>query len=120
MLLKGLDINPFLIQHFIASILTNTSGNRDDVYKFLNDNLNTIINSRRNTQLNKHSFIRFRPFLLNNSATSSFSSVVPYQPDDGYAYELQDLLDSMEEAKKTFASELLKNNNDNIKNITEA
>jgi hypothetical protein len=87
MLLKGLDINPFLMDYFITSILNNTSGNRNDVYNFLNTNLNSILNSRRNTQLNNNSFFRVRPFLLNNSNTSLFPNELPFKSDDTFDYE---------------------------------
>ena len=110
MLLKGLDINPFLMDYFITSILNNTSGNRNDVYNFLNTNLNSILNSRRNTQLNNNSFFRVRPFLLNNSNTSLFPNELPFKSDDTFDYEWQELSDSIEEAKNSYASEFSNTN----------
>src|ERR1700677_2217560 len=108
---KGLEINPFLINYFIGAILNNTSGNKIDVDNFLNTNLNTIMNDQRNLQLNKHSFVRYKPFLLNNSSTSYNSSVLPYVPDDAFAYELKEELEAMKEAQNTATNEV-KNNNE--------
>lgn len=86
--LKGLNTNSFLSNYFIQAILNNTSGSKIDVDKFLNQNLNTILNDQRNIQLNQNSFVRIRPLLLNNSEslnlqnlqTKSFQSVVPFKP----------------------------------------
>ena len=108
---KGLDINPFLINYFIEAILNNTSGNKIDVDNFLNTNLNTIMNDQRNLQLNKHSYVRYKPFLLNNSTTSYNSSILPYIPDDAFAYELKEELEAMKEAQITATNEV-KNNNE--------
>jgi hypothetical protein len=98
--LKGLSINLFLINYFKETILKNTSGSKIDVDQFLETNLNTILNDQRNIQLNKHSFVRFRPFLLNNSYKSLFSNVVPFKPDNSFIFELEDELETMKEAHK--------------------
>lgn len=82
--LKGLNTNSFLSNYFIQTILTNTSGSKKDVDNFLNKNLNTILNDQRNIQLNRHSFIRIRPLLLNNSNQSPFQSTVPFKPMDDF------------------------------------
>jgi hypothetical protein len=82
--LKGLNTNSFLINYFIKAILTNTSGSKIDVDNFLNQNLNTIINDQRNIQLNKHSFVRIRPLLLNNTNQSPFPSIIPFKPMDDF------------------------------------
>lgn len=91
-----------MIEYFNGAILKNTSGTKLDVDNFLNKNLNIILNDQRNIQLNKHSSLRFKPFLLNypQNLNSSFPSVVPYKPDNSFAFELQDELDSMREAQK--------------------
>jgi hypothetical protein len=80
--LKGLDSNDFLTQHFSNSLLSNTSGTKLDVDNFLNTNLNILLNDHRNTQLNKHSFVRFKPFILNNKAKSYYSPILPYIHDN--------------------------------------
>jgi hypothetical protein len=83
----GLNSNDFLIQYFISSIVSNTSGIKLEVDNFLNTNLNTILNDQRNTQLNKHAVVRYRPFLLHNTATSYFSTLLPYTQDNSFDYE---------------------------------
>jgi len=112
---KGLQINQFLIDYFIGAILKNTTGNKMDVDNFLNTNLNTIMNDQRNLQLNQHSFVRYRPFLLNNSSTSYYSSVLPYTPDTAFDYELKEELEAMKEAQSTSEYGLNNNNDDLLK-----
>src|SRR6202789_1178220 len=112
---KALEINPFLINYFIGAILNNTSGNKIDVDNFLNTNLNSIMNDQRNLQLNQHSFVRYRPFLLNNSSTSYYSSVLPYTPDTAFDYELKEELEAMKEAQSTSEYGLNNNNDDLLK-----
>ena len=110
---KGLQINQFLIDYFIGAILKNTTGNKMDVDNFLNTNLNTIMNDQRNLQLNQHSFVRYRPFLLNNSSISYYSSVLPYTPDSAFDYEFKEELEAMKEAQSN--SEYgVNNNNDDL------
>jgi len=107
----GLPVNQFLIDYFISSILLNTSGLKLEVDTFLNKNILTILNDRRNIQLAVNSFVRFQPFLLNNSCESLFSKSLPYKSDDAFIYDLQDELESMKEAHKI--SEYGISNNDN-------
>jgi hypothetical protein len=98
--LKGLTVNQFLIDYFISAILINTSGIKFEVDTFLNINLTTIMNDRRAIQLGVNSFVRFKPFLLNNSCESFFSKPLPYKSDDAFKFDLQDELSSMTEAHK--------------------
>ena len=107
----GLPSNQFLIDYFISSILLNTSGLKLEVDTFLNKNITTILNDRRAIQLGVNSFVRYHPFLLNNSCESSFSKALPYKSDDAYIFDLQDELESMTEAHKI--SEYGISNNDN-------
>ena len=97
--LKGLSTNLFLIDYFIGSILKNTLGDKLSVDTFLNTNLNTILNDQRNIQLNAHSFVRTNPFLLNNSSQSYYSSLIPFNSDNAFIYELQEELNTMKEVK---------------------
>jgi len=110
MKLKGLDGHFFLINHFLNSISNNTTGNKIEVDKFLNTNLNTIINDRRNIQLHQHAFSRFSPFLLNNNSHSplSRSNVVPYKSDGAFSYEWQEQLDAMKEARDSYDDDINK------------
>lgn len=100
----GLNSNDFLIQYFISSIVSNTSGIKLDVDNFLNTNLNTILNDQRNTQLNKHAVVRYRPFLLHNTATSYFSTLVPYTQDNSFDYEWEEFLNNLK-ADQTLSEE---------------
>lgn len=102
--------NYFLINHLIASILNTTSGFKLDVDKFLINNINILINDHRKLKLNKNSFVRYKPFLINNKLESKFNPLIPYKSDDQFQYELQDLLESMEEAKNTSEDKLNSNN----------
>jgi len=84
--LKGLTSNIYLVEYFIQAILNKvSSGSQLDVEKYLNKDLDTIVKDNRNIQLNKHSFVRIRPFLLNNSNNSGFPSVVPYKSIESIA-----------------------------------
>lgn len=100
----GLNSNDFLIQYFISSIVSNTSGIKLEVDNFLNTNLNTILNDQRNTQLNKHAVVRYRPFLLHNTATSYFSTLLPYTQDNSFDYEWQEHLNNLK-AGQTLSEE---------------
>jgi len=78
--LKGLISSNYLVEYFITAIFNNvTSGSQLDVENYLNKDLDILLKDNRNSQLNKHSFVRIRPFLLNNSNNSGFPSVVPYK-----------------------------------------
>jgi len=84
--LKGLTSNIYLVEYFIQAILNKvSSGSQLDVENYLNKDLDTIVKDNRNIQLNKHSFVRIRPFLLNNSNNSGFPSVVPYKSIESIA-----------------------------------
>lgn len=107
--LKGLDSNDFLTQHFSNSLLSNTSGTKLDVDNFLNTNLNILLNDHRNTQLNKHSFVRFKPFILNNKAKSYYSPILPYIHDNSWMYELEEHNKAMEAAKNRTKEEIVNN-----------
>ena len=89
-LIKGLTPNNFLIQYFIGAILENTSGDKSDVLKFLNTNLSTILTDTWNNQLNTHSFIRTKPYLLYNSNNSLYPNTVPFKLDNSFLYELEE------------------------------
>jgi len=87
--LKGLTSNTYLVEYFIRAILSNiTSGSQLEVDKYLNGDLDILLKDNRNLQLNNHSFVRIRPFLLNNSNNSGFPSVVPYKSNN--SIELDD------------------------------
>lgn len=80
--LKGLTSNIYLIDFLIAAILRNVkTGSQLEVENFLNKDLNILLKEKRNIQLNNHSFIRIKPFLLNNSNNTGFPNVVPFKPD---------------------------------------
>jgi hypothetical protein len=111
--LKGLTVNQFLINYFISTILVNTSGIKLEVDNFLNTNLTTIMNDRRAIQLGVNSFVRFQPFLLNNSCESFFSKPLPYKSDDAFKFEIQDELEAMTEAHKISEYGLNDNYNNN-------
>ena len=111
--LKGLTGNQFLINYFISAILINTSGIKFEVDTFLNTNLTTIMNDRRAIQLGVNSFVRFNPFLLNNSCESFFSKPLPYKSDDAFKFDLQDELSAMTEAHKIAEYGVISNNDNN-------
>lgn len=110
MKIKGLTGHPFLIDHFNDSLLKNTSGSKEEVDNFLNENLNTILNDKRKSQLNKHGIIRVRPLLLNNSNNSAFPNVLPYKSDNSFDFEWQDQLESMREAQKLTEEDSISDN----------
>jgi hypothetical protein len=114
--LKGLNVNQFLINYFISAILVNTTGLKMEVDCFLNTNLTTILNDRREIQLGVNSFVRFYPFLLNNSCESLYSKPLPYKSDNAFKFEIQDELEAMTEAHKISEYGLNDNNNNNNNN----
>jgi hypothetical protein len=88
--LKGLDSNNYLVEYFIKAILKNVeSGSQLDVENYLNKDLDILLKDNRNVQLNKNSFVRITPFLLNNSNNSGFPSVVPYKSIESVVAEIK-------------------------------
>ena len=75
---KGLDSNlPFL--DWFINLLINTDGNKINIDKIIDFNLNHILKIERETKLNNLAFFRNKPFLMNKFDNSplAFPSVIP-------------------------------------------
>jgi hypothetical protein len=75
---KGLDYNlPFL--DWFINLLLNTDGNKINIDKIIDLNLNHILKIERETKLNHFAFFRNKPFLLNKFDNSPLAlpSVIP-------------------------------------------
>ena len=75
---KGIDYNlPFL--DWFINLLINTDGNKINIDKIIDLNLNHILKIEREIKLNNLAFFRNKPFLLNKFDNSplAFPSVIP-------------------------------------------
>jgi hypothetical protein len=75
---KGLDYNlPFL--DWFINLLSNTDGNKINIDKIIDLNLNHLLKIDREVKLNNLAFFRNKPFLINKYDNSplAYPSVIP-------------------------------------------
>jgi hypothetical protein len=100
MINKGIDPNQHLTEWFISAALKNTNGNQLEVDNFIEINLNILIKSQREAQLNTYAFERFKPFLMHkiNQEPNNFPTVIPISKNIS-EYENQEFINVINKEK---------------------